>query len=881
MADEPRHIDKRIAVLVVHGVGPHEPRHSAHAIARMLTRVPLEGASDYSSFGEHRIELPTRRVPEALPAAATSDQATSATSAQKPWSERSSPAPPSVEPGEGAVSTASSPAVPSAASKPALDVAFMAGQLQHYAGAEQDGSYDTVRLEGRRRTGEATEADVHIYEMYWTDISQIGQSVLSIFGAFYQTVIHLPYVGGWTLEHVTMPRGWRSAMWSALRMLYASAQRSLTLFAPTLNIILLALGTSLLTRHVPNGVRGLAAMGVVAVVLFATVLWLVFHSKGRHMRWWILIALVPAASVLLISRRSSGAWAEWALIVEWWVATAFPLWLLFSAFEKNRPLARTLGRTIWLAGSFLLAWFAARDADPGVAVLHALEVLGYGLSLTWIVFGFALLGVIVLGVLLPVFAESVRQRRQAWRATYTARFALTLPAVAFSVATLLVWGGLVAAESTTAFGKAAYTPVIGDRPALEHRQAVQRQRTDSILKTSSDTAARRKATEALQETRSASYFLRSFWGPSDTVFGVIGVGLLVLVVFMLLSVLLPIVITEWRSPRSPPDAASSADFDTRSLRLGYWLNFAFKASRIGGELLGVICLLALIANMAVAPYVHRVVHNLLLLNFATGRDLGVSYANYGRWLVSGAGTVGALVLLSRLSRVGLGLRPVLGIAVDVDNYLRELPRDRTPRARMAERYTSLLRYVCRWRAKPEDPASGYDALVIVAHSQGTVITVDLLRYLRYITEQNAALEPRLDRLREDAEHALPIHLLTMGSPVRQLYALRFPHLYEWVGYDDASGPSIATMLGVKSWRNAFRSADYVGRAIWLDDAETDAAFRPFEEHKPDKTDDCLEECIGPGAHTHYWDETAPSIGDRIDQLIGAISKPVVKPVVAE
>src|SRR5207302_2013350 len=82
----------------------------------------------------------------------------------------------------------------------------------------------------------------------------------------------------------------------------------------------------------------------------------------------------------------------------------------------------------------------------------------------------------------------------------------------------------------------------------------------------------------------------------------------------------------------------------------------------------------------------------------------------------------------QLQKLALGFRPVLGVILDVDSYLREHPRQANPRARICARYASLLRFLCNW----SDPRDGgkYQAILIVAHSQGAVITADLLRFLR-------------------------------------------------------------------------------------------------------------------------------------------------------
>ena len=56
------------------------------------------------------------------------------------------------------------------------------------------------------------------------------------------------------------------------------------------------------------------------------------------------------------------------------------------------------------------------------------------------------------------------------------------------------------------------------------------------------------------------------------------------------------------------------------------------------------------------------------------------------------------------------------------------------------------------------PNRPYQSVVIVAHSQGTVITVDLLRYLCLPPEASLA----------ELGKVIPVKLLTMGSPLRQL-----------------------------------------------------------------------------------------------------------------
>ena len=110
-------------------------------------------------------------------------------------------------------------------------------------------------------------------------------------------------------------------------------------------------------------------------------------------------------------------------------------------------------------------------------------------------------------------------------------------------------------------------------------------------------------------------------------------------------------------------------------------------------------------------------------------------------------------------------------------------------------------------------------------------------------------------------------LLTMGCPLRQLYARRFPRLYAWaredrggVVRDAAPDPAL---LHVDRWVNAYRSGDYIGRLVWRDDTAPNAWTVNARYNDGDRT----EFCIGAGAHTHYWDRTAPMIAKEIDALI--------------
>jgi hypothetical protein len=216
---------------------------------------------------------------------------------------------------------------------------------------------------------------------------------------------------------------------------------------------------------------------------------------------------------------------------------------------------------------------------------------------------------------------------------------------------------------------------------------------------------------------------------------------------------------------------------------------------------------------------------------------------------------GALFALFAFRGAGEAIRSVLDIALDVANWLRHDPPRETPRARICARYTSLLKYICSWRdLESNEP---YKAIIILSHSQGAVIAAELFRFLTYVAE------PDLERIFDghgDSER-LPVYLFTMGCPLRQLYGLRFPDEYSW-----ATEPN-PDDLGVELWSNSYSSGDYVGRALWQLDSGQNGTYvsGSLDDGKRH------ERCIGAGAHTHYWDETAPEIAQELDHLIEACS----------
>jgi hypothetical protein len=115
-----------------------------------------------------------------------------------------------------------------------------------------------------------------------------------------------------------------------------------------------------------------------------------------------------------------------------------------------------------------------------------------------------------------------------------------------------------------------------------------------------------------------------------------------------------------------------------------------------------------------------------------------------------------------------------------------------------------------------------ERLTVVAHSQGTMIAIDVL-WLEWASN-------RLEGVKVD--------LVTMGSPLTHLYQHyfpeRYPSLFEGGNPDPAWGTELAKT--VKRWVNIYRVDDFVG---------TEVVGR---ENYP------VNVCLKAGGHTGYWSE---------------------------
>lgn len=842
-----------IAVIAVHGIGDQRPKSSARAIADLLLRLRGDGNSRYTTFSEKQIRVPVRPA-------------------------RVGANPPST----------------------ALEHQFMREQLERYESSGEP--YETVRLDGQRLASDNVgdmipHADIHVYEMHWADLTRLRGRFLGVFAELYQLFFHVAHLGRLAIDHAAAEHAGDNA-WRAYQRAHGLAVAILTMVVPALFLTtlatvmgLLALGIPLAAKpNVVTALTFLAVAGGVALMVYR-------RGWGQHAAAWLS---VPALALVAAWLAREFAQAEThllhldrVLLVAWIALAGAALNPVFRAYNRRRPGVFRVGIGLYLvmAGALLaLVPFAETAAALRNRVLNVFEAEMLGAIMVWGVFyaSGALSG--LLGWQVAARLDGAKRDR-ARRAAWTGRVTLALSSTSILVVSFVVWAALLSAYGGRLPQETPALLFDFFGPATNYAQVF-----DRVISVTA--------------------------GPGLPVVLVVTAAILVAT----LLALIPAVLREIRapsvghtfrqgaSPREPTadEAWEKQTADDRAAeRLGWWLSTGLGVTAAGFLVQYVALFYALpamnliqLATQGSIPWFAN------LQSSATAFILGAGA------FVAGA-QVGAVAISGWASVNAFGFRTMLDALLDVDSYLRRHPRDDTPRARIAERFASLLRYVTHWKGEKY----GYKAIVFVTHSQGTVITADMLNFLQCEDDEELYLLRNQERGQPPAWTMKRMYLMTMGSPLRDLYAFAFPHLFGWVrgdrppvGSRTASRPleerleegrrvaapaiPIAAApdpydLGVARWVNAYRSGDYVGRALWrcdvpalkswwLRSAPADARSLHADDVPPiiyvseDPVGSRRELCIGAGSHTHYWDDSAKAIALELDSLIdSALGLPIL------
>lgn len=923
-----------VAIIAIHGVGRHAPGASAEALATLLTslgredaaqrdlEVPPATTAQYAGFDIRSIEVPVAAVATSrlVEMSATTERGRPRTTANdrhqsgllaKIWGvfdER-----------RGFLAAKRMASKGTASPAPAeqdydYSYRYMLSQLADYHG-EPDRNFSTFRFESRRPDDPSPR--VHIYDAHYSDLSKPESSFVGFFFAFYQLLFHLAAMGlkgvYWAEAENSVPgvRGWP---WRIFSSLHATAVRMLIMFVPLLNLVMLAIGIAAfadkLSAHAALAV-GLSFAGLLG--LAATLLLRKNHPSLRRPFFWAMIPFLGAVFGMSLFEFAAQAGhanipdvpAEKFLVVLTWLFIAgIAVFLIAWKFSAMRPGALVVGGSLYVINAaFYLFWFLPESApatgnQAATAAFLTIQLVFGELAFCWVSCLLAEFLSWPVGEVCIAITKNWERKCRARAAHRTGRFAFSISASLFLVATLTMWSGIASYASkklwifdgvpkplvnSLSLAKGPLHFVVPDIPGLEARvQYLHGPRNVPPPACMKDGGCAGANVQPKNAPHVWDDYLDGLLLTSVTP-GLPVMLLMIALAFLLLFwAFLPSVMCEISPPHTPPSHQAA----TRSA--GEWLSRGLDNTAIMIRFLWIAVI--------PVPLFFGVLH---FLSFNNRTPAGSAWLidHASKWtlpMIQGTGAavaVSATVIITLILKYGTA---VLDTLLDVDNYLRTVPVEMTPRAHIAERCTSLFRYVAAYRDPQGQP---YDRLIIVAHSLGTLVAADLLRFLKISSKTHPDPTLQADGLHvAPGLPAVPVYIFTMGSPLRPLLNRFFPHLYEWVSTipDNSSRSSelgcalknppasipkdllpLPGELCVQGWCNAYRSGDYVGRYLWSEgwltrntsadgaDSMQGGVVR-INDPSPSTR---AEMCIGIGAHTHYWDRTAPDVARTLEALI--------------
>ena len=822
----------RVAVIVVHGIADQRPGQTVREVARLLCHGG-EGAPRYVHGEMREILVPVAKLEPGDARPSVAPQAKPGEAQPKHDGTRRRPGAPSgffeaqqiAAPLLAGAQFADTP--PHARDEPQsqdLGLAmndYLLGRLQF---AQGDALYESTRISLRRR---ADERAVDLYELYWADLSRLGTGGIKALSSLYQLFFHLGTLSADIVDQVALGAGGRLG-WRFLQRMHAWLAWLMKAPMALLQLCMLMMvvfGTAALVAPEMQGQLLAALFGAGSIVLagLGVMGWL--RAESAVAGWVHLIFFGAAAAASLASAifsLNTDLWLHYIYFGASALVTALAGSYLIERYAGVTQGVRWLGHALVIVtilglcvdGTILLKQVTTQFEWMLTAALNVGEYLIAAALLVWAVFVVVQIVALLLGLWLGRDVDAA-----AKAALQTARLGLVGSSGLFAVLSLVLWS-VISFVAAHGLNDLLYEPML--------------------------LGAGYRSGAIFLEARVHS--LGAFFTPLVLAFTVLASAALL--------VLLPSLIEELK-PTTNLDAKGlrhgAPDWSRRlGLWLGggiRWLNGAVKYLLPPGAIVGSLLYLAfVIQQIAWAAGTPAAVETLAgWLEMLKGETL----VDAGKWLAGGALTIVALG--SRFTQTFGRLRVAIDAVLDIDNYFADPPNHQPPRARIFSRYASLLRYL---------RDHGYGRIVIVSHSQGSVISADLLRYLHV-----------RGRLR-DFVGDIPVSLVTVGSPLRDLYADRFPLLYRWMGSNAAgfaaAGPN-ASDLGASEWVNACRSGDYVGRFIWTPPGDATrfriAMVGPDGRVEARRAGDRNEFCLGAGGHTHYFSNDAVALAVEIDRLI--------------
>jgi hypothetical protein len=849
-------VNKKVAIVAIHGIADQKIYSSAREIADVLNSVgrvrhqanrPIPAASE-----EHLLRIPVDRVEPKVITTTLLPRHTGLFGRLKKWFK--------VGPSLVDVRLENHPyqgeAIDDDALLAKLESEYLNHQLAKYDrrpwAAQPTEHYHTIRVDqsvncptkfGPTESGPTEPVTAHVYEMHWADLSRLGSGPLLLLNELYQLLFHLASLGhhvvalGFLEASERYPRSSRTwKFWQSYLDVQEASTALISLWIPilSLHVLLLLIITLLGKLQLAMSLQQFP-LGMLLQYLWPS------EAQGYGDQIFALVVYAGLSALVHIG----------------------PI----AAYEKRRPGANIVHQLVWLVTTVVLTMQLARpdwlpiEAWPSAMLGHhvitfasfrTIEILYTLLSWVWLWFNVAHLACIAFGwkvrriaVQQAIASPSSAQSSSNWleridRCNWTARLSLAATAALYFVLSMGLWSGLNQLEQWLKI-----LPQAANSYRISNWFAAFIQLDPVLLPAPVPSPIADPAGWLIGGDRFIQVLLQTATSPLF----VLNLVLIAITILICVQAFLPSV---WRDIQQPST-------DTQISALGHGLDQGFRRIRH-------IAVPLLVVNMAV----------IFPLGYLLAKLVPLPLFHQSSWqMLLVLGILQPLFLAGVFFLRGFQaqVRGVLDAILDVDNYLRVHPREDNPRSRIFARYVSLLRYLA---------TQDYDGIVLVAHSQGSVITTDVLRFLAREAKLAGPVQrdPALARLL-DPNHPqpLPVSLFTMGAPIHQLYSFSFPHLYHWAAHYDEPAPDrtcdrpCPQDLGLCQWVNAYGSGDYVGRYLW---GRSDQMYQPNQRFGSGHPN-CYEFCLSEGAHTHYWDGSRSDIAKTLQLLIGALVNPVSVP----
>jgi hypothetical protein len=249
----------KVAIIVVHGVSDQKPHESVHAIANLL----LENESDFSAWAQESIRIPVQPMSKPEPVLDQVISQPGPTPGSAPEQEVTSP-PDKIEPsgvrknlnerGENILQELlnKDKKNPSEKRFEKLSHDFSCDFFGYKSeDLKKKSTYDTVIFKTQFGT-QGDNKEVHLYEMYWADLSRLGSGFIQFFSEFYQILFHLSLLGQQSIDLAALEH--QNGCWKFFSGLMGWAVRIITLPIPIFNLFLLIAAFLSLPGYIPGSI---------------------------------------------------------------------------------------------------------------------------------------------------------------------------------------------------------------------------------------------------------------------------------------------------------------------------------------------------------------------------------------------------------------------------------------------------------------------------------------------------------------------------------------------------------------------------------------------------------------------------------------------------